>query len=197
MPDLTERGPFLNLAALFEGGLAAVAFALGWMVGIDPLANLQLDWPGLMWGVGGVVPLLLLFWISYRFPFGPFRSIKRFLIEMLGPPLAACRWYDLPLLSLLVGLSEEMLFRGLAQPWLEHWGPAAGLIGSNVIFGLAHAITPAYALLAGLVGAYLGLLMETGESRNLLTPIVTHALYDYVVFLVVIRSYRHQLSIEN
>jgi len=192
MPNLTQRKPFLNLAALFEGGLVAVAFALGWMVGIDPLTNLQLDWPGLVWGIIGVLPLLLLFWISYRFPFGPFRSIKRFLIEMLGPPLSACRWYDLPLLSLLIGLSEEVLFRGLAQPWFEQWGSATGLIGSNAIFGLAHAITPAYALLAGLIGSYLGLLLDVGESRNLLPPIVTHALYDYVAFLAVIHSYRQQ-----
>ena len=194
MPDLTDRGQFLNLAALFEGGLVAVAFALGWMTGIDPLANLRLDGPGLLWGIVGVAPLLLLFGVSYRFPFGPFRAIKQFLIEALGPPLAACRWYDLPLLALLVGLSEEMLFRGLAQPWFEQWGPAAGLVGSNVIFGLAHAVTPTYAVLAGLLGSYLGLLMDIGDARNLLPPILTHALYDYIAFLTVLHSYRRQRS---
>jgi hypothetical protein len=59
-----------------------------------------------------------------------------------------------------------------------------------VIFGLLHFITPTYALLAGLMGAYFGLLLDATGSRNLLGPILAHGLYDYLAFLVVIRAAR-------
>jgi hypothetical protein len=64
----------------------------------------------------------------------------------------------------------------------------AGLILSNVIFGLLHCITPTYAILAGLIGVYFGLLLDATGTPNLLAPILAHGLYDYLAFLVVIRA---------
>lgn len=58
----------------------------------------------------------------------------------------------------------------------------AGLIGSSVLFGLVHAITPLYALLAMGVSIYLGLFLDYGGERNLLTPIVIHTAYDFLAF---------------
>jgi len=43
-------------------------------------------------------------------------------------------------------------------------------------FGLAHCLTPAYAVLAAIVGAYLGSLFAL--TGNPLLPILAHALYD-------------------
>jgi hypothetical protein len=101
------------------------------------------------------------------------------LAETLGTGLYGCHWTDLFLLSAIAGFSEELLFRGLLQPWMESaWGMAAGLLGSNLIFGLVHAVTPWYALLAALVGVYLGLALDYGGG-----------LYDFVVFLVIKKSY--------
>jgi membrane protease YdiL (CAAX protease family) len=60
---------------------------------------------------------------------------------------------------------------------------------SNVIFGLAHFVTPTYALLAGILGGYLGWLFTV--SGNLLAPIIAHGLYDFLAFLVVARECRH------
>ncbi len=88
------------------------------------------------------------------------------------------------------GISEELLFRGVLQPWLElKWGIPLGLIFSNMIFGFLHWVTPMYALIAGAVGIYLGLMLNVGGERNLLTPIAIHTIYDYMAFLVVARSY--------
>jgi membrane protease YdiL (CAAX protease family) len=47
-----------------------------------------------------------------------------------------------------------------------------------VLFGLLHPITPTYAVLAALMGAYLGGVWLA--SGNLLVPIVAHALYDFI-----------------
>jgi len=200
MHDLTDRGQFLNLAALFEGGLVVVAIVLGWFVDVNPLEFLILKWESIAWGVVASVPMVLLFLLSYRFPVGPFLNIKRFLVEMLGPPLSACRWYELILLSIIVGFCEEILFRGVLQPWIENlWGPAAGsravgLVGSNLLFGLAHLITPLYGVLAGLTGCYLGWLLDFSGERNVLIPAITHAVYDYLAFVVVVRGYRRELT---
>jgi uncharacterized protein len=191
--DLNERGNFLNAAAILEGLLIALSFGLGWAAGINPMATFHPNLPALALGILGTVPLWLFFAVTYRYPVGPFRAMKRLLVELLGPPLSACRWYDLLLLALLVGFAEELLFRGLLQPWFESGGgPIAGLLGSNLLFGLAHAVTPFYAFATGLIGMYLGWLIDVGPERNLAVPIVTHAAYDFVGFLAVARSYRRQ-----
>jgi hypothetical protein len=95
----------------------------------------------------------------------------------------------------VAGISEEILFRGVIQPWLEvSWGLTAGLLLSNVLFGLVHSVTPLYSVLAGLVGIYLGVMMDIQGDRNLLTPIIIHALYDFLAFLALMRAYRSGLA---
>ncbi len=113
------------------------------------------------------------------------------LFETLGPGLHRYHWTDLLILASIAGLSEELLFRGVIQPWIESsWGMTAGLVGSNIIFGLAHAVTPLYAVLATLVGIYLSLSLDYGGDRNLLVPIVIHGLYDFLAFIALMRAYR-------
>ena len=193
MLDLNDRGDFLNLAAVFEGGLALLAVVLGFATGISPLQSLVWDWRAVAWGIAGAVPIFVFFLFSYFFSFGPLKRIKRFLLDVLGPPLAACRWYDLILLALLAGVGEELLFRGWLQVWIEsHWGAAAGLVGSNILFGLAHCITAPYAILAGAIGVYLGVLFDASGERSLLVPVIAHALYDYLGFLIVVRTWKNQ-----
>jgi membrane protease YdiL (CAAX protease family) len=92
----------------------------------------------------------------------------------------------LALVALFAGLGEETLFRGVIQPALAMHLPVwAALAGTAALFGIAHWITPTYALLAGIVGAYLGGLLLV--SGNLLVPIVAHALYDLVALTLLVR----------
>lgn len=197
--DLHDRGQFLNLSGLVEGGLIVVAFLLGWWCDVDPVAHLTFDWPAVLWGAAAALPMFLLFVLSHRAQVESLRRIRRFLHEALGPSLAACRWYDLILLATLAGLAEEVLFRGFLQSWMtERWGYAIGLLGSSVLFGLAHPITPFYALFAGLMGLYLGYLFDGAlDEPGLLAPVVTHAVYDYLAFLVVLRTYRREQAQSN
>jgi len=191
MRDFGSRMQFLNLAGLFEAGLLFLALGLGWLAAIDPLADLRFDAVGAVCGLLAGALLFSLLLLSERLPLAGLRRIRDLLVEYLGRPLSECRWYDLVLLAALVGLSEEALFRGLIQPWIERsFGRAHGLIWSNVLFGLVHAVTPAYAVLAGLIGAFLGWLLDATGGRNLLVPAVTHAVYDYLAFLWIIRLYR-------
>lgn len=80
-------------------------------------------------------------------------------------------------LGAAAGLGEEMLFRGVLQSELgERFGDIAALTSSAVIFGALHAVTPLYALLAGLASLYFGELYL--QYHNLAVPILCHGLYD-------------------
>ena len=62
------------------------------------------------------------------------------------------------------------------------------LVLASGLFGACHLLTWTYAILAALIGAYLGLLwIWTG---NLLTPMITHAVYDFAALVYFLRFYR-------
>jgi uncharacterized protein len=195
-PFSPER--FFKNACLFEAALILVAIALGWISGINPFASLHFSESAILYGVLGTIPLFLLFLLLEQITAESVVTIRRFLLETLGPALHRHDWADLFILAAIAGISEEILFRGVIQPWMESaWGVTAGLIGSNIVFGLVHAITPLYTVLAILVGIYLGLALDYGGERNLLTPIIIHGLYDFLAFMALMRSYRANLAAQN
>ncbi len=188
-----NRSRFVWMATVFEGGLIVIAYVIGWVTEIDPLA--LLDWKGesLALGLLGTLPLLMFFGVTYRLSIPQLQDIRRLLVDTLGPLLASCRWYELLYIAFLAGVSEEILFRGVLQPWIESlWGWWPGLLLSNILFGLAHSITPLYSVLAALTGIYLGWIMGVGGERNLLVPIIVHSVYDLAAFTIVVAAYRAQ-----
>ena len=64
------------------------------------------------------------------------------------------------------------------------------LLLASLLFGLAHAITRTYVVLATVFGIYLGWLWTA--SGNLLVPIVAHALYDFVALSALVRAERRK-----
>ena len=74
----------------------------------------------------------------------------------------------------------------MIQVWLAErtslWLAAAA---AGLLFGAGHWLSASYALLASLIGAYLGILFLV--SGNLLAPIVAHAAYDVVALFVLAR----------
>jgi membrane protease YdiL (CAAX protease family) len=191
----SDRGSFLNLAGLVQGGMILAAIGLAWLFELDLWLWMRWDGGTWLWSFLGVTPLIAMFLIMNRWPVGPLRKIKSLLLGVIGPSLAACRWYDLLLLAALAGLGEEWLFRGVIQLGLAAWlGPWAGLVVAAMLFGLLHAVTPAYAVLAGLIGLYLGGLMVWWDPPNLTVPIVIHAVYDWVAFVVLRAEYRRRAT---
>jgi membrane protease YdiL (CAAX protease family) len=117
------------------------------------------------------------------------RRLVTLVVEQLGPLLASLSPLKLVLLASLAGFGEEILFRGVVQAGLTRVLPESGaLIVASAAFGLAHFITPAYAVLAGLAGLYLGALFLF--QGTLIAPIVAHAVYDVVALNYVVRQYR-------
>lgn len=189
-PRLTKE-QFLYAATLFEGGLLLLAFLFGWLVGVSPLRSFKWESEALSVALLGVIPLLIFFPVLYRLPIRQLQEIRDLLFEVLGPYLASCRWYELFYVALLAGVGEEIFFRGFLQPWLEGlWNDPFALIVTNLLFGLAHSITPLYTLMAAAVGLYLSWSLNWGPERNLLVPMVVHTAYDFFAFLFLSYAYR-------
>lgn len=194
-PRTMTVSQFLVGAGVFEGGMLIIAFALGWLVNVHPTAELDWTWQAAWMGVVATGPLLLFLLAGFLSRSGGLRQIREFLIEVLGPMLHGCRLIDILFLALLAGVCEEVLFRGLVYQWANAINPTFAIILTNVLFGLAHAITPMYAWLAGIMGLYLTALMTLTSEPNLLIPIVAHTLYDFIAFLVVRWDFRRRLAI--
>ncbi|HEV2972153.1 MAG TPA: CPBP family intramembrane glutamic endopeptidase [Pirellulales bacterium] len=177
---------FVRNAILFEGSLALVAIALGRLLPTQPWAQIRWTWPGAGWGLAACAPLLAAMLALRQLRIGPLGRLNRVVDEFVVPLFAGCTLLDFAFISLVGGLGEELLFRGLIQAALSKWlGVAAGIALASMLFGLAHIITPAYAALATMIGIYFGCLwMATG---NLIAPIVAHAVYDFAALAYLTR----------
>ncbi|KAL7536244.1 hypothetical protein ACHAWF_005405 [Thalassiosira exigua] len=77
----------------------------------------------------------------------------------------------------VAGWGEEWLFRGVFQTYLgESFSRGIALTVSGIVFGLLHAVTPIYALLAGAASVFFGYLYN--QTENLAVPMICHAVYD-------------------
>ena len=137
-------------------------------------------------GAVAALPLVGLFVATLHFPLGPLKRIKEFCEEEFVPLLAGSSWSDMALIALSAGVGEEMLFRGVLQSSLAAWvGARAGLVLASVLFGLLHPISIPYIFVTMFVGFYLGSAFLL--AGNLLTVIVTHALYDFALMAYLLR----------
>jgi uncharacterized protein len=178
---------FAVTAAAFEGGLAIFALSLGWAFSLAPMDSYHWSWADLGWGGVATLPPLAILGLCLYLPWEPFRRILRILARTILPLFRQCGLFEIAVIAFLAGLGEEMLFRSIVQKGLADWigthyGPAIGLATATLVFGMLHGITLTYAVIAGIIGLYLGLIwLYTG---NLLVPITAHALYDFLAILI-------------
>jgi membrane protease YdiL (CAAX protease family) len=90
-------------------------------------------------------------------------------------------------LFLLVGgvispITEEVVFRGVLYGYLRRWGVPAAIIGSTLLFVLAHSIQGTFPLTQTVGGVVFAVAYE--RERNLLVPIVIHMLGNLAIFTV-------------
>ncbi|NOQ14393.1 MAG: CPBP family intramembrane metalloprotease [Methyloprofundus sp.] len=182
---------FFKTACYFESALILVAIALGWIAEINPFEFIIFNEQVVINGIMGTLPLCIIFLALNQITVESLQQIRQVLQNTLGPGLAKHHWTDLFVLAAIAGISEEILFRGVIQPWLENsWGIMAGLLISSLLFGLIHAVTFLYFVMATAVSIYLGLYLDYDNTRNLLTPIIIHGLYDFFAFFIIVRAYR-------
>lgn len=136
-------------------------------------------------GLAAAIPIGLVVYLMSYGPLSRLGWIKRAMSNIVdrmytpfGQSIQSLSVFDIVLLSCAAGIGEELFFRGLIQSFAGVWWTA-------IIFGLLHALTPAYFLIATAIGTWFGLLYQF--SDNLLVPILGHAAYD-VFALLLLRS---------
>jgi membrane protease YdiL (CAAX protease family) len=181
----------LLVTFLFEGGLAAIALVVGWLIGFSPWYGMEgpaYDGAALsrdvLWGVFATGPAALLLLCEAEFGWLPIQRAKEQVTEVLGPLLLGARPWQ---------------FRGLMQAGLTallgyYLSPTVALVLAiaiaSVAFGLCHCLSLEYFALATLAGVYFGLLMLV--SGSLLPAILAHALYDFVAFQYLVAELQDQ-----
>lgn len=140
-------------------------------------------------GVGASVPLFAFFVWSLKTRVPVFFRHRHVLNSLLPQMFGSWSTMQLLIISISAGICEEALFRGAIQGSLADridWRLA--LLLASAAFGISHPITRTYAIISGVIGAYLGLLWTW--SDNLLTPIITHAVYDFAALVYFLRFHR-------
>jgi membrane protease YdiL (CAAX protease family) len=184
--DPPGHGVMIIITVFFEAGLAPFSLFLGWLLGHPPLSGFVWSAHDATLGAAAALPLIALFLAMFRWPVGPLARVKEFCEEEIVPLFGESNWSELALVSLSAGVGEEMLFRGVIQATLTSWlGVGVGLTLSSILFGVMHPISWLYIIIAALLGIYLGGLWL--YNGNLLTVMVTHALYDFVALGYLIR----------
>ena len=195
MPESPPHVPTPLLPAIVvEGGIGLLAVGLGAAFRQPPADTIAWELDGLLYGGACTVPLIFVMWLCIRFLPGPLRGVLHLIDEVVVPWFRGCRLWEFAVIAAFAGLGEEMLFRGVLQPAIADLftspaGLVIGWVAASVLFGLLHWATTSYAVLATLIGLYLGgLWILTG---NLLVPVMVHALYDFWALIYLVRI-RHQ-----
>ena len=162
----------MKIAIIAEGGalLTALLLASFFAVELFPLTYEPVR--DLMIGTAAAVPPFLLFLFSIskavkNVPF--FGSLRKMILTEIKAVFSRCTLIDIIIISLLAGFGEELLFRGLLQAKL-------GIVAASIIFGLFHAVSPAYVIAATIMGFYIGVSYQM--SGGLLVPVQIHFVYD-------------------
>jgi membrane protease YdiL (CAAX protease family) len=177
-------------AIVFEAGIGLFAWGVGHFVEAPVERIVVWNSRDLLIGALAALPALVLLLVMIRIPLSPLLRLGELVRTHIVPLFRGCTLAELLVISIVAGIGEEMLFRGVIQHGLaERIGPPAGTaigIGiASLLFGLAHALSGTYAILAGLISLYFGwLLVATG---NLLAPIAAHAAYDFLAFVYLLR----------
>lgn len=187
----TDSPPILRSAAIVYLVMTLAACGLAWWLEIDLWRTRlsETSWRvhvvAFVYGLVGALPLVGLLLLFERHPPRALARLKQSVDEHIVPLLDGLPLWQFALLSLCAGVGEEALFRGVLQQWLEAWLPAQlpggplvlSIAIAGVAFGACHWINDQYALVAALVGMYLGMLLVA--SGHLLAPMTTHAVYDF------------------
>jgi uncharacterized protein len=184
---LTSRHPLLSPRLLVIQGavFGAGMVVLGWLIAAVIRGRDVSAWfPRPAWasdlllgGLVGAVFALGIWGLLDAVP--PLKRMQALLTHLLD--MDVMRPHHALLLGLVAGIPEEILFRGAIQP-------LAGVVGTSLLFGLLHAVTPAYFVYASGAGLLLGGLAIWRGS--LWAPIAAHVVIDTVMLLLLLRAWR-------
>lgn len=159
--------------------IGIAAFGLSLLLGapLAPQLRFSID-DALIGIIATLPPVVFLWWFSNTNlrALVEFRNSQIEFFSQIGFRFTPIR---IVAMAVAAGVCEELLFRGVLQTWFASFSPALfAILVTNVIFGLLHMRTALYAVIAGGVGAYFGVLYAL--NGNLVAPMIAHGLYDAI-----------------
>jgi len=130
---------------------------------------------GLIWSAAFGLVALLGFALLYVAGLDPFDLIRTYV------PSGAAEIFLFFLVGGLVApVAEEIFFRGIVYGFLRRWGMVVALVGSTLLFVLAHAIQSGIPLTQIVGGIVFAVAYEV--TSNLMVPITIHVLGNMAIF---------------
>jgi membrane protease YdiL (CAAX protease family) len=178
-----------STGCLFELALLVVAFVWSWLFHRPALVDVHWSLNAALIGIVAAIPPFVFFLWTLNSRLRVFSRHRQLMESLLRPLFGNWSLLQLFAISLVAGLSEEAFFRGAIQGSLaDRVNVILAVLLASALFGAFHLLTWTYAIIAAFIGAYLGLLwIWTG---NLVTPMVTHAVYDFVALVYFLRVHR-------
>ena len=169
--------------------LLVFAFLWGWLFHRPALLEFHWSLTAALIGIVAAIPPFVLFLWTLNSRLQLWSRHKQSMESLLRPLFGSWSALQLLVKSVIAGISEEAFFRGAIQGSLaDRVNVILAVVLASLLFGAFHLITWTYAVIAAFIGAYLGLLwILTG---NLMTPMVTHAVYDFAALVYFLRVYR-------
>lgn len=190
------RQKLLFKSLIFEASLGFVAVLLGFITNFNPLNHIHYNTWEVLYAVLISFVLFGLFIGITKLNWKPLMDIRKQLEVTLLPLFKDFNWLDIALISILAGVCEELAFRGWIEGFSQQYLSVIGAFFlTNILFGLAHFITPLYALIAFLIGSLLSL--TTWYWDNLLGAMVIHSVYDFLALAWLLKFKRPIGDIPN
>ncbi|NVM21713.1 MAG: CPBP family intramembrane metalloprotease [Desulfobacterales bacterium] len=164
---LAEAVLILFVVSIFDEGTSSIGLAPHQIV-----AGLK---KGLIWSAVFGMLAFLGFVILYARGLNPVTLIK-------APLPAHAQGVALFFLvgGLVAPVAEEVFFRGILYGFLRRWGVVSAIIGSTLVFVLAHAPSTGLPLIQAVGGLVFALAYEV--EGNLTVPITIHSLGNMAIF---------------
>ncbi|MCK5750944.1 MAG: CPBP family intramembrane metalloprotease [Oricola sp.] len=175
-PQVSESRAFL-VVILGTVVLGFAAYGVSFILGVPLEEALHPSLRDFAVGIIATIPLAGFLWWFSNTTLEHFAAFRRSQIKFFAEIGFEFTPSRIALMAVAAGISEELFFRGVLQTWIGGFAPAVvAIVLSNVVFGMLHMRTALYAIIAGLVGVYLGVLYAVVD--NLIAPMAAHALYD-------------------
>jgi uncharacterized protein len=200
-PSLVQFLIALIIAAvlwLLIFGLKVVNFWWGMMIASGLLSLWAIIWAGedrkrlfefrsiyIIWGVGSAAILYIVFWIGEAVSTRIFGFASSQIDSIYANKAQINPWILATLLLFWIGPAEEIFWRGMGQYQLSKWfGSNVGWIMGAFVYAAVHLWAANFILfMAALIGGlYWGWLYK--RFGSLWPGIISHALWDLVVFLI-------------
>lgn len=182
----TTQRELLIGTLIVQGGILLLAVLLAWWAALDWAPPRAWGWSVLLGALGALPTVALLPW-SLRTSWPPAVRLRALVIEHIAPGLVTGAPWRLWFYSVSAGVSEEALFRGVLQQWLaEAAGVAPAVLLCALLFGLCHAASREYAVVATLIGAWWGALYAL--TGDLYAAMLAHALHDLLAMWLLRRE---------